>query len=44
MPDIKAQLAGLGFDAFSTTPQQLEGFVNSEIKNWHSTANDAGPR
>lgn len=42
MPDIKAQLAGLGFDAFSGTPQQLENFVKAEIKNWHDMAQDAG--
>jgi tripartite-type tricarboxylate transporter receptor subunit TctC len=42
MPDIKAQLAGLGFDAFSTSPQQLEDFVKSEIQNWHGMAKDAG--
>lgn len=42
MPDVKAQLAALGFDAFSTSPQQLEDFVNSEIKNWHGMAKDAG--
>ena len=42
LPDVKAQLAALGFDAFSTSPQQLEDFVNSEIKNWHGMAKDAG--
>jgi tripartite-type tricarboxylate transporter receptor subunit TctC len=42
MPDIKAQLAGLGFDAFSTSPQQLEDFVKSEIQNWHGMTKDAG--
>jgi tripartite-type tricarboxylate transporter receptor subunit TctC len=40
-PDIKAQLAGLGFDAFSTSPQELEAFVKSEIQNWHGMAKDA---
>ena len=42
MPDIKAQLAGLGFDAFSTSPHQLEDFVKSEIQNWHGMTKDAG--
>jgi tripartite-type tricarboxylate transporter receptor subunit TctC len=42
MPDIEAQLAGLGFDAFSTSPQDLETFVKSEIQNWHGMAKDAG--
>jgi tripartite-type tricarboxylate transporter receptor subunit TctC len=42
MPDIKAQLAALGFDAMSSTPQQLEDFVKSEIRNWHDMAQDAG--
>lgn len=41
MPDIKTQLAGLGFDAFSTSPAQLEAFVKSEIQNWHEMAKDA---
>ncbi len=42
MPDIKAQLAALGFDAFSSTPGQLEEFVKGEIQNWHGMAKDAG--
>jgi tripartite-type tricarboxylate transporter receptor subunit TctC len=41
MPDIKSQLAGLGFDAFSTSPEQLESFVKAEIQNWHGMAKDA---
>lgn len=41
-PDIKAQLAGLGFDAFSTSPQELTAFVKSEIENWRGMAKDAG--
>jgi tripartite-type tricarboxylate transporter receptor subunit TctC len=42
VPDIQAQLAALGFDAVSSTPQQLEDFVKSEIRNWHDMAQDAG--
>jgi tripartite-type tricarboxylate transporter receptor subunit TctC len=42
MPDIKAQLAKLGFDTFSSTPHQLEEFVKGEIQNWQSMAKDAG--
>jgi tripartite-type tricarboxylate transporter receptor subunit TctC len=42
MAEIKAQLAGLGFDAFAGTPQQLEDFVKSEINNWHDMVQDAG--
>jgi tripartite-type tricarboxylate transporter receptor subunit TctC len=42
MAEIKAQLAGLGFDAFAGTPHQLEDFVKSEIKNWHDMVQDAG--
>ena len=33
MPDIKDQLVGLGFDAFSTTPQQLEDL--DELRRMH---------
>jgi tripartite-type tricarboxylate transporter receptor subunit TctC len=42
MPDIKAQLAILGFDAFSGSPGELEDFVKAEILNWHSMVQDAG--
>jgi tripartite-type tricarboxylate transporter receptor subunit TctC len=42
IPDIKTQLATLGFDAFSGTPQQLEDFVKSDIENWRRMTGDAG--
>jgi tripartite-type tricarboxylate transporter receptor subunit TctC len=42
IPEIKAQLATLGFDAFSGPPQELEEFVKSEIANWHGMVQDAG--
>jgi tripartite-type tricarboxylate transporter receptor subunit TctC len=41
-PEIKAQLAALGFDAFSGTPAQLATFVKSEIQNWHEMVKAAG--
>jgi tripartite-type tricarboxylate transporter receptor subunit TctC len=41
-PDIKAQLAALGFDAFSGTPAELADFVKAEIVNWHGMVRDSG--
>jgi tripartite-type tricarboxylate transporter receptor subunit TctC len=40
-PDIKGQLAALGFDAFSGSPRELEDFVKSEILNWRGMVQDA---
>lgn len=42
MPEIKSQLAALGFDAFSGTPQELAEFVRAEILNWRDMVRDAG--
>jgi tripartite-type tricarboxylate transporter receptor subunit TctC len=42
MPDIKAQLATLGFDAFSGPPIELADFVQAEILNWHGMVQDSG--
>ncbi len=33
-PAIRARLAGLGFDAFSSTPDELKTFVASELVKW----------
>lgn len=42
LSDIKAQLATLGFDAFSGPPRELEDFVKAEILNWRGMVQDAG--
>ena len=31
----------IGFDAFSTSPQELEAFVKSEIQNWQGMTKSA---
>ena len=41
-PEIKAQLATLGMDAFSGTPEQLGTFVNEQLVLWERLIRDAG--
>jgi tripartite-type tricarboxylate transporter receptor subunit TctC len=41
-PEIKAQLATLGMDAFSGTPEQLGTFVNEQLVLWERLIREAG--
>jgi len=41
-PEIKAQLATLGMDAFSGTPEQLGTFVGEQLVLWERLIRDAG--
>jgi tripartite-type tricarboxylate transporter receptor subunit TctC len=41
-PDIKARLAATGFDAFSSSPEELGAFVKSEVVTWARLIKDAG--
>lgn len=40
--DIIERFAGLGFDAFGSTPQELGAFVASELARWNKLVKDAG--
>ena len=40
--DIVERFAGLGFDAFGSTPQELGAFVASEVKKWAELVKEAG--
>ncbi len=41
-PRIKARLAAIGFDAFSSTPEELEQFVRDDLAKWTRWVKDAG--
>ncbi|WP_332607640.1 Bug family tripartite tricarboxylate transporter substrate binding protein [Achromobacter sp. ESBL13] len=41
-PDVKKRLAGLGFDAFSGTPQEFATFVSEQRDLWGKLIKDAG--
>jgi tripartite-type tricarboxylate transporter receptor subunit TctC len=41
-PEVKAQLATLGMDAFSGTPEQLGTFVGEQLVLWEKLVKDAG--
>jgi tripartite-type tricarboxylate transporter receptor subunit TctC len=41
-PAIKAQLAALGMDAFSGTPEELGTFVNDQLVLWERLVRNAG--
>ena len=41
-PDVKQTLAGMGIDAFTSTPEELGDYVKSEIQKWARLARDAG--
>ena len=41
-PQIKARLAALGFDAFSSTPEELATFVRADLAKWTQWVKDAG--
>ncbi len=39
---VRKRLAALGFDAFSGTPQEFEGFVQAQLALWSGLIRDAG--
>jgi tripartite-type tricarboxylate transporter receptor subunit TctC len=41
-PQIKARLAALGFDAFSSTPEELATFVREDLAKWTQWVKEAG--
>jgi tripartite-type tricarboxylate transporter receptor subunit TctC len=41
-PEIKAQLATLGMDAFSGTPEELGAFVKDQLVLWEKLITNAG--
>ena len=41
-PEVKQRLAEMGFDAFSSTPEELGDFVKSELQVWGKLVKEAG--
>ena len=41
-PEVKARLAEMGFDAFSSSPEELDAFVKSELVKWTKLIKEAG--
>ena len=41
-PEVKAQLATLGMDAFSGTPEELGAFVGDQLVLWEKLIKNAG--
>jgi tripartite-type tricarboxylate transporter receptor subunit TctC len=41
-PDVKSSLGNAGFEAFSSSPQELEDFVRVQLAKWGKMIKDAG--
>jgi putative tricarboxylic transport membrane protein len=41
-PKVKERLAAIGFDAFSSTPEELDAFVREDLAKWSKWVKDAG--
>ena len=41
-PTVKQRLAAIGFDAFSSTPEELDAFVREDLAKWGRWVKDAG--
>ena len=41
-PDVKAQIARIGFEAFASTPEELGDFVKVQLGKWSKMVKDAG--
>jgi len=41
-PDIKSTLGNVGFEAFSSSPKELEDFVKVQLSKWGKMVKDAG--
>jgi tripartite-type tricarboxylate transporter receptor subunit TctC len=41
-PETKATLARAGFEAFSSSPQELDDFIKVQLGKWEKMVKDAG--
>jgi tripartite-type tricarboxylate transporter receptor subunit TctC len=41
-PEVKAQIAATGFEAFSSSTEELEAFVKAQLVKWTAMIKDAG--
>jgi tripartite-type tricarboxylate transporter receptor subunit TctC len=41
-PEVKARLGNVGFEAFSSSPEELDGFVKVQLGKWSKMVKDAG--
>ena len=41
-PDVRARLAEMGFDAFASTPAELDAFVKAQLVTWTKLIKEAG--
>src|SRR5262249_24078813 len=41
-PDIKAKLRNIGFEAFASSPTELDDFVKVQLNKWGKMVKDAG--
>ena len=42
LPDVKERLAGFGFTAVSSTPQEFGAYIKSEAQKWTKVIREAG--
>src|SRR6185437_15842613 len=41
-PNMKTELSKVGFEAFSSSPDELEGFIKVQLGKWKKMVSDAG--
>ena len=41
-PEVKQQIAATGFEAFSSTPEELDEFVKQQLMKWGRMIKEAG--
>jgi tripartite-type tricarboxylate transporter receptor subunit TctC len=41
-PEVKQQIAATGFEAFSSTPEELDEFVKQQLMKWGQMIKEAG--
>jgi tripartite-type tricarboxylate transporter receptor subunit TctC len=41
-PEVRAKFKTIGFEGFSSTPQELEDYMKAEIVDWGKMVKDAG--
>ena len=41
-PEVKAQIAATGFEAFSSSPEELDAFTKAQLVKWTKMIKDAG--
>ena len=43
-PDVQTKFKNIGFEGFSSSPEELGAYIKTQLVEWHKMVEDAGIR